>query len=408
MEKINEDKHLYRLKGVVQHYDWGGDRFIPQVTGIRPDGRPMAEYWLGAHPSAPSVLSSNGEECRLDAWIAGDPQRFLGAAVAKRFGRLPYLLKLLDVKDMLSIQVHPSKKQAEIEFRRENEAGVPLDARWRNYRDDNHKPELMVAMSEFWLLHGFKPAVALRERLQSVPELEFLLPLFEKGSYEAVYRTVMEMPVQEVNDRLKPLVKRILPLYVEEKIQRSSEDFWAARAALNFANNGQYDRGIFSIYLFNLVKLEEGEGVFQDAGVPHAYLEGWNVEIMANSDNVLRGGLTTKHIDVKELLKHTRCEPTEVIIDRGIVRGSGHIYPTPAPDFELSSLRLKKGEEMTLDPSTADILLLLSGRVRLAGKNEIIALAAGQPAAVIFPGEEISISAEEDCLLFRATVPSQQ
>src|SRR5690606_10034604 len=113
-------------------------------------------------------------------------------------------------------------------------------------------------------------------------------------------------------------------------------DFWAARAALTFEENGNIDRGIFSIYLFNLVRLKNGEAIFQDAGVPHAYLEGWNVEIMASSDNVLRGGLTSKHIDVKELLKHVKCEATEVKVIMGDLKGKERIYETPAPDFALT------------------------------------------------------------------------
>ncbi len=265
----------------------------------------------------------------------------LGAYTAGRFGRLPYLLKILDVKDMLSIQVHPSKSYAEQAFLEENKKGIPLNAPDRNYKDDNHKPELMVALSDFWLLHGFKPAALMKRTLQQIPELRFLGPIFDKDGYQGLYKTVMEMEQLDVNAVLQPLLDRILPAYRDGRLSKDREDFWAARAALTFNETGRIDRGIFSVYLFNLVNLRPGEAIFQDAGLPHAYLEGQNVEIMANSDNVLRGGLTPKHIDVPELLKNIRFEATEPNIILGkSVDGPIAVFQTPAPDFELSRIEV--------------------------------------------------------------------
>src|SRR5574338_120800 len=153
---MKEAKRLFYLEGVPQYYAWGGQSLIPSLVPSAKSGdKPVAEYWLGAHQMAPSMVV-NDEKSPLDQLIAAVDDEILGKAVAKKFGRLPYLLKLLDVKDMLSIQVHPSKKEAEKEFARENAAGIPLNASHRNYKDDNHKPELMVALSDFWLLHGFK------------------------------------------------------------------------------------------------------------------------------------------------------------------------------------------------------------------------------------------------------------
>jgi len=150
----------------------------------------------------------------------------------------------------------------------------------------------MLALSEFWLLHGFKPAEELERTLQAIPELAFLTPVFTKGGYQELYKTVMELPQAEVNRILQPLLDRIIPAYREGKLSQNDEHFWAARAADTYNEPGRIDRGIFSIYLFNLLNLHPGEAIFQAAGLPHAYLEGQNVEIMANSDNVLRGGLT--------------------------------------------------------------------------------------------------------------------
>jgi len=294
-----DESSMYKLKGIIRNYDWGGVEFLSKLLlHSNPGGEPMAEYWLGAHDLASSILVTKNNEIGLNQFIEKNKEKALGKTVAKKFGRLPYLLKILDVKDMLSIQVHPAKHEAEIEFARENKERIPVNAPHRNYKDDNHKPELMVALGDFWLLHGFKPVEKLRMTLGSISELKPLLEIFDATGYDQLYKTVMEMPQESVNQLLQPLLHRIVPLYRQGQLKKNDENFWAARASLTF--NGQsspdagnvqkIDRGIFSVYFFNLLYLEAGEGVFQDAGVPHAYLEGQNVEIMANSDNVLRGG----------------------------------------------------------------------------------------------------------------------
>ena len=301
---------VFKLTGKVQHYAWGGFSFIPQLLNMsNTDHKPFAEYWMGAHDNAVSELIINdNKKIKINEYIKTFPEETLGNITAKQFGKLPYLLKILDVKDMLSIQVHPTKKTAEKEFADEHQKGIPLNAPHRNYKDDNHKPELMLALSEFWLLHGFKTKGKLIKILNVINELNFLLPIFEKHGYKELYKTVMELPQQTVNEILQPLLDKIIPLYKENKLQKNDENFWAVRAALTYNEPNKIDRGIFSIYIFNVLNLHPGECVFQDAGLPHAYLEGQNVEIMANSDNVLRGGLTPKHVDVAELLKHVNFE----------------------------------------------------------------------------------------------------
>jgi mannose-6-phosphate isomerase len=361
---------------------------------------------MGVHPQADCMVQlMDGSNYLLRDKIQSNPSVMLGDAVFKRFGNLPYLFKVLDVKDMLSIQVHPSKAKAEEDFVQENKAGVPLDSPKRNYKDDNHKPELMVAMGEFWLLHGFKPEKELKKTLKAVPELQFLLPVFENSGYKELYTTVMEMPQEEVNTRLQPLLDRIIPLYEKNKLDKSTADYWAAKGTLTFSQPGKQDRGIFSVYLFNLVHLKKGEAIFQDAGVPHAYLEGRNVEIMASSDNVLRGGLTTKHIDVKELLKHVKCEATHPDVLKGEKHGSETVYKTPAPDFELSSFELPKSGSVTFTPGTAEILLLAEGAVNMLCQDTIIILQTGSPSAIAFPGQPVLIKGIQDSLVFRASVP---
>lgn len=398
------------LTGTVKHYDWGGHTFIPTLLNLHDAGnKPYAEYWLGVHPQAEcKVIEKNGAAILLREMIRKAPSATLGDYVYHRFGDMPYLLKALDVKDMLSIQVHPSKAAAEKDFAEENARGIPLTAPDRNYKDNNHKPELMVAMGDFWLLHGFKSKEKMTQVLQTVPELTFLLPIFQRSSYAGIYRQVMEMPQEQVNAALQPLLDRIIPLYHERRLDKSHEDFWAARASLTFSQGNNIDRGIFSVYLFNLVALKQGQAVFQDAGVPHAYLEGQNIEIMASSDNVLRGGLTTKHIDVKELLKHVRCEAVIPTILGGEKNGTGIVYKTPAPDFELSGYSLQKDEQVSITAGTAEILLLARGHVQLAGEETAVELKTGAPSAVIFSGNTLTMSAKEPSLVFRAGVPSSQ
>jgi len=395
---------VYPLKGTVKHYDWGGLSFIPSLLNIdNKDNKPFAEYWMGTHPLGNSIIETTSGNKKLDELA----------------GNLPYLFKAQEVKEMLSIQAHPSKADAEKEFARENAEGIPLDVPYRNYKDDNHKPEMLVALDDFWLLHGFKSPKELEYTLLNVVQLSELLPIYNQSGYAGLYKYVMEMPQAEVNRILKPLVDCLIPLYKEDKFEKDEEDFWAARAALTFnkpagnqkpaTGNRQptsIDRGIFSIYLFNLVHLKRGEGIFQDAGVPHAYLEGKNVELMANSDNVLRGGLTNKHIDVKELLKHVKCEPTSVDILIGEQAGKYEkVYKTPAPEFQISLFDLKAGDAASFTPVTTEIVLLTDGIAELTDGDHRVELKTGSPSAVAFKGKTVKLNAITNTTLFRASVP---
>jgi mannose-6-phosphate isomerase len=382
--------------------------FIPALLHLtNGDNKPFAEYWMGAHDNVPAeVVLSDGSTQPLNAFIKQDAAALLGKNVNERFGRLPYLFKVLDVKDMLSIQVHPTKQAAESAFAAENMKGTPLNAPNRNYKDDNHKPELMLALSDFWLLHGFKAPQALVTILMQTPELQFLVPVFDGKNYHALYEMVMTMDQHEVEEHLQPLLDRIVPLYEKGFLDKSQEDFWAARAAKTFCDSNKIDRGIFSIYLFNLVNLKPGEAIFQDAGIPHAYLEGQNMEIMANSDNVLRGGLTNKYIDVPELMHHTKFEPVNPNILKGTLGPvSGEtIFPTPAADFELRRLELKAGSTVSLTAATAEIYFVYEGAVNASDKTIEIALGKGD-ALLATAGASFELQPSQNSVIFRATVP---
>ena len=184
---MNESS-IYKLKGVIRDTTGEELSFFQNYCRIpNPKHEPMAEYWLGAHDSASSILVSKNSEIGLNQFIEKDKEKSLGKTVSKKFGRLPYLLKILDVRDMLSIQVHPAKHEAEMEFARENRERIPLNAPHRNYKDDNHKPELMVALGDFWLLHGFKPVEKLRMTLGNISELRPLLEIFDATGYDQLY-----------------------------------------------------------------------------------------------------------------------------------------------------------------------------------------------------------------------------
>jgi mannose-6-phosphate isomerase len=399
---------LRRLVGQIQNYAWGGHSFIPNLLGIEPEpGTPYAEYWLGAHRKAPArVVTGDGERVPLNAFIAEHPQQTLGPRVASQYGRLPYLFKVLDVAETLSIQVHPTKAQAEAGFERENERGIPLDAPNRNYKDRNHKPELMVALSDFWLLHGFLPEAQLLEVLDRVLEFDGLRRIFEEGGYAGLYEHVMTLPADRVDARLAPLARRLRAEAGAGALDEATPDYWAAQVLVGHEGKG-YDRGVFSIYFCNLIKLTAGQGIFQDAGILHAYLRGQNVEVMANSDNVLRGGLTPKHVDVPELLDTVQFEGISPAIIEGIVGEECPVthYPCPVRDFHLSRLHLGPDETYVHRAESIEILLVMDGAVVVEGNGERLSLARGESIVTFGSSRYGTTAPSGPAVLCRVSVP---
>ncbi|UAM97645.1 mannose-6-phosphate isomerase, class I [Polaribacter litorisediminis] len=397
---------LYPLKGKIQNYAWGGSKFIPNLLGIAVTGEKCAEYWLGAHEKAPSEVLIENEERPLNKFLKAHLIASLGQKIASKFGRLSFLFKVLDVEEMLSIQVHPTKIEAEKGFKLENEKGIPLNAANRNYKDDNHKPEIMVALGEFWLLHGFLSKDKLIATLKNIPEFTHLVPVFESQGYFGLYKKVMEQSDEENNRILQPLIDRVLPAYKAGKLEKSNPDYWAAKAVDSSSDTTILDKGIYSIYFFNIVKANKGEAVFQDAGIPHAYLEGQNMELMANSDNVLRGGLTPKHIDIPELLKHIEFKPTIPNIMQGEMQADGieRIYRSPAPDFELSQLILNTSQNYQSETKTAQILILLEGEATITEHNTTLHLQKGD-SVLILANASYKISTSKNAIFYKATAP---
>ena len=405
--ELSKDRVL-PITGKVQHYAWGGFYYLPKLLNIPvKKGETYAEFWLGTHERGTSEFRNGSETpVSLKDYIDAFPEQTLGEKVSILFGRLPFLLKILDVKDMLSIQVHPTKQNAQIAFDLENEKGIDITSGERNFKDNNHKPELMLALSEFWLLHGFKTPKLLQNILRDVPELHFLVPIFGGDNYRKLYQHVMEMPQIQVDRHLKTLVERNIVHYQAGKLNKDKEDFWAARAAITYSQNDHIDRGIFSIYFFNLLHLQPGQAVYQDAGLPHAYLEGQNVEIMSNSDNVLRGGLTPKHVDVAELMKHVKFDATIPSVITGKQADSiKTVYPTPAPDFELSRLQIARGESVKLSSRSIEIFLIFTGSVEVSESAENLFKRNKGEAWVSFDKAVSEIKALEDTTIYQASIP---
>ena len=404
MIKVNQK--VLPLKGAVQHYAWGGFDYLPELLGIpNEQHQPFAELWMGAHHRGPALVQQNGKALPLHE-LLDEHAGWLGQTVQEKFdGRLPFLFKVLDVRQMLSIQSHPTKAQAEAGFRRENEQGIPLDAPHRNFKDDNHKPEVMVALTEFWLLHGFRSEEAIARCLAEVPEFAGLQPHFAGRSIFELYKAVMEMPQEEVDRLLAPMARRLRPLAEAGELPKSQPGYWAMQAFDHHKlEGGHCDRGVFSIFFFNLVKVMPGEGIYQGAGIPHAYLDGVNVELMANSDNVFRGGLTVKHVDVPELLAHLVFDPVEPRILRGEpVSEAEWAYRTPAPDFQLNRIQLSKGQLYHPPaPDGPEIVLVIEGKVSFAGNGQTYSKGK---AFFVPAGSDYSLLGEEESLLFKAMVP---
>jgi mannose-6-phosphate isomerase len=397
-----------RLFGKIQHYSWGGYNFIPLLIGLEPEpDMTYAEYWMGAHEKAPSqILRNDGTTIALNELIKEQPEKTLGPRVTQRYGRLPFLLKVMDVREMLSIQVHPTKSEAEIGFARENAMGIPLDSPERNYKDNNHKPELAVALSDLWLLYGFRPKDQLQEVLNQVPEFHTLKPVFASRGYFGLYKYVMEMPQELVNALLNTLVERVLQKYNSEELEEFSPDYWVAKTRVG-KRVGDYDRGIFSMYFFNLVRLKPGQATFQDAGLPHAYLQGQAIEIMANSDNVIRGGLTLKHVDVPELLRLITFKGVipEIIEGRQSDNPHERFYESPSHDFCLSSIQLSKGDFYENSADSIEILLILSGETMLNSAGKQMLVKKGE-SIIVFAGVNYRMrTISENAVLFRAFIP---
>jgi mannose-6-phosphate isomerase len=397
--------NVYRLKNTIQEYPWGSPTAIPALLGItNPEGKPKAEMWMGTHPKSPSTAIDDQGEVSLPDLIQSDPQGFLGDAVAQKFnGMLPFLFKLLAADKALSIQAHPNLSQAKAGFERENKQEIPLDAPHRNYRDPNHKPEIICALTPFWAMCGFRPVAQIvtnlgflettalgkqygefskRPGAKSLRKLFLSLLNLERSDADAVVTASFDMPA--VDDQTATLVRWIKILHKQQP----------------------GDIGAICPLLLNTYRLKPGEAIYLEAGELHAYLEGFGVELMANSDNVLRGGLTTKHVDHEELLRTLTFKTETVPILSGTdVSPELTVFETPAEEFRLGRITVseKKAYKAQGDRN-AEILIVIEDSCSLrSGTGDGLELAKGE--SVFVPASAPPYEIAGPATLFRATVP---
>lgn len=388
-----------RLRNRIQHYAWGSRSAIADLCGrLSPSPEPEAELWLGAHPSAPSEIERGGAWHPLDRVIAADPARELGARCLADLGaELPFLLKVLAAAQPLSLQAHPTLVQAAAGFDREEARGIPRDAPHRSYRDRNHKPELICALARFHALSGFREVEQSRALFDALaaPELGFVREALSAGDagLAALFREIMALG-PEARDRVVGETLAACRRVVDEGGPFAAECQWALRFGELYPN----DAGVLSALLLNLVVLEPGEAIYLPAGNLHAYLEGVGIEIMASSDNVLRGGLTPKHVDVEELCSVLRFEGGNVEVIHPSRSGAEDRYETPAREFRLSKLTGAAG----VQPVGPEIVICTAGPVTLTTAAGTLELARGESAFV--SASDGRYHASGHGTLFRATI----
>jgi mannose-6-phosphate isomerase len=383
---------VHELVGALRSYAWGSRTALAQLRGRPvPAPHPEAELWFGAHPADPAQICVDGRTQSLLELVAADPQRELGSVAPVFGGRLPFLLKILAAEEPLSLQAHPSAAQALAGFERENRTRVPLDSPLRNYRDEYHKPELVVALERFEALAGFRRPARTVPLLRAlgVPELDQYADLLAAQPDSAGLRTLFTTWITLPQATLAGLLPKVLDgcvRYLSDPPPGNGSavrEFTAeVRTTLELAEGYPGDAGVLAALLLNRLTLRPGQGLFLAAGNLHAYLRGIGVEIMANSDNVLRGGLTPKHVDVPELLRVLDFEPIEPIIEPEPADVPGAFrYRTPATEFTLRRFELTPGTGLIPITRTGPgILLCTAGTVSVCqGAHELV-ITAGTAA----------------------------
>jgi len=387
---------MWQLTNTVRHYPWGSHTVIPELLGEpSPAEQPCAELWMGAHPGDPSVLSTGTP---LDKAIAEEPEALLGPAVLERFGpRLPFLLKVLAADTPLSLQAHPTPEQARAGFAAEEAAGIPRDDVTRTFRDPYHKPELLLALTTFEALCGFRPveeSLHCLAKLQ-VPELKPTIAALARGGLRAAIPQLLGL-----SDRNRTQLVETVAEAAARFVAAADPEFintyrWAASLAQTYPG----DPGVVISLLCNHLKLAPGEAVFLPAGNLHAYLSGAGVEVMASSDNVLRGGLTVKHVDLAALIEVLDFTDRKVPVLHPVLGPGGLRYPVPVEDFDLTRCQLDTGAG-TLTTAGPQVLFCTEGRAVLASSDGELVLEKGASA---FVPAGVPLSATGPAVLYRAT-----
>ena len=405
-EKVKAFPGIRILKNRVQHYAWGSYTAIQELLGkTRYEDKPMAELWLGAHPKAPSEVLIEGKWEPLNEVIERCPESILGKSAAGKFSNnLPFLFKVLAAARPLSIQVHPNLGQAKEGFNRENSLKIPMDAPNRNYRDNNHKPEIICALTPFMALKGFRRVQEILDLMDKLSpsgladELSVLKRSPDSQGLRRFFTSLMTMRPEKQ--------KGVVTETVNLAKKRSSEDrafYWM----IEFDRVYPGDIGVLSPLYLNLIELAPREALYLPAGELHAYLEGIGIELMANSDNVLRGGLTPKHVDVPQLLDIVNFEMEDVKKIKPVKEGScERIYPSPAEEFSLSVISVCQGKSfISAKDRNAEIMICTEGRgtIKDLSIGDHLPLIKGESVIVSAAVDQYRINGEG--VFYKASVP---
>lgn len=409
------------LRGKVQHYAWGGTgpgALIPRLLRMPPqNGQPYAELWMGDHPANPAdVLLENGVFSLRDL-VDNAADELLGPVLAGAYKqKLPFLAKVLDVSKPLSIQAHPDRVHASDGFERENRLSLPLDSPHRHYKDRLHKPEMVVALSDFYALAQFRPLALIADTLDAHPELRALQPDFrrrmghsgsnmanQKALLKIFFQRIMTLDTPGVAHIIEPLVGRLKDENAAAPFSKDDVRHWVLRAYDIFCAPDRPDRGLLVMFLLNLVHLKPGEGLFLKPGELHSYLEGAAHEVMANSDNVVRGGLTSKHVNVYELLGVTSFAPAAPQVRRPAPGGA---FESLAEEFELTLLEVTSQKPYTSPKEhSADLLFVWEGEAALITTAGTVSLAEGQSVLIPAVLGQYAVTPPQKVRLFRVSVP---
>jgi mannose-6-phosphate isomerase len=395
------------LENRVQEYAWGSKTFIPELLGEpSPAIKPKAEMWMGSHPKAPSMVIYNGNRISLAELIRKDPSGTLGVSVARKFSnKLPFLFKVLSADRPLSIQSHPGREQAKAGFMRENMEKRSMESADRSYRDENHKPELICALEPLWALKGFRKIEDIIDIMDKFGdsakglEIDILRSQHVGGGLKGFFIALMNME----RDRRRNLLDEIAVRIEDSGLSGPAFD-WFRRL------NSEYpgDIGVLSPLFLNVVYLQPTEAIHIRSGELHAYLGGAGLELMANSDNVVRGGLTSKHIDLPELVNILDFTPH--IPDILGPEGSDALetsYPVIAEEFMLSVISLNSKDSIyeSRRSRSAEIMICTEGDARVTGRGKGEVLEFHRGMSVFIPASVNQYLIRGEATIYKASVP---
>lgn len=386
------------LDNPIRDYAWGSRTSIAAMQGRTvPAAGPEAELWMGAHPDSPSTVCRHGRQVSFGDVVAADPQGVLGPAAFARFGsRLPFMLKVLAADSPLSLQAHPDAGMAAQRYADEEATGAPPGAAGRNYADRYAKPELLVAVDHFDALCGFRDPDDSARVLASlrVPQLARVVEVLGSGPVDQRLRGAVEDLLRWPADQRESLVAAVVAAVgTPERADVAAVSGFVADLGYvaELARRFPADPGVVVAMLLNHVRLTPGEAIWMPAGYPHAYLRGTGVEVLAASDNVLRGGLTTKRIDIEELLRILRFEVlAEPVVAPVPVAPGVLTWPVPVAEFALWQVR-PTGTGIDLTVAGPRIVFCAAGTAVVDDGDAQVSLRSGQ-AALGRAGRQMAIT----------------